>query len=86
MARPKLRFSEAERRKVSVLAAYGVPPSVLAEAYQIAESSVRKHFAQELSAAAIAQRANLLLQLYRKAARGNGPASRFWLKTFYRDK
>lgn len=79
-------FPDAERHKVRVLAAYGIPPSVLAEAYQIAETSVRKHFAPELAAAAITQRANLMLRLYRKAARGNGPAIRFWLKTFYRGK
>ena len=81
--RPAFEPTDAQRRQVKAMAAYGVPEFDIAKVIGIAEKTLRKHFWQELETGHIEANAKVAESLFQKAM-GNGQgavtAAIFWLK------
>ncbi len=75
--------TEAQRRQVKAMAAYGVPQDSIALVLDIDPTTLRKRFRIELSTGAAEANARVAESLYRKAV-GDGPqsvtAAIFWCK------
>lgn len=81
--RPSFAPTEAHRRTVRAMAAYGVPQAEIAAVLDVAMPTLRKHFRLELDTAAAEANAKVAESLFRRAT-GDGPqsvtAAIFWLK------
>jgi hypothetical protein len=80
MARPKFSPTEAQRRQVKSLSAYGIKHDEIALVIGIAPKTLRKHFHQELERGRIEANAQISRSLYQKAVAGNVTALIFLSK------
>ena len=82
--RPPHEPSEASRRQVRALAAYGIPQDEIARVMGITKPTLEKHYRPELDRAETEANAKVAESLFRKAT-GDGAqavtAAIFWLKT-----
>jgi hypothetical protein len=82
--RPPHVPSEATRRQVRALAAYGIPQDEIATVVGITKPTLEKHYRPELDRAEAEANAKVAESLFRKAT-GDGAqavtAAIFWLKT-----
>ena len=76
--------TEASRRQVRALAAYGIPQDEIARVLGISKPTLEKHYRPELDRAETEANAKVAESLFRKAT-GDGAqavtAAIFWLKT-----
>lgn len=80
MARPEFVPTEEQKRQVEIVAGAGVTHEEIAIGIGISRPTLRKHFAQELTAGAYQRRAKVLDALYTMAAeKGNAAAARVYL-------
>ncbi len=82
--RPPHEPTEATRKQVKALAAYGVPQDEIGKVIGISKPTLEKHYREELDRAQIEANAKVAESLFRKAM-GDGAqsvtAAIFWLKT-----
>jgi DNA-binding XRE family transcriptional regulator len=82
--RPPHEPSEASRRQVRALAAYGIPQDEIARVIGVSKPTLEKHYRPELDRAETEANAKVAESLFRKAT-GDGAravtAAIFWLKT-----
>jgi hypothetical protein len=76
--------SEATRKQVKALAAYGVPQEEIGKVIGISKPTLERHYRQELDRGEVEANAKVAESLYKKAT-GDGSqsvtAAIFWLKT-----
>ena len=82
--RPPHQPTEASRRQVRALAAYGIPQDEIATVVGISKPTLEKHYREELDNGHVKANVKVAENLYRKAT-GEGreavTAAIFWLKT-----
>src|SRR3712207_5833975 len=82
--RPPHQPTEATRKQVKALAAYGVPQDEIGKVIGISKPTLEKHYREELDRAAIEANARVAESLFRKATSEGAQAvtaAIFWLKT-----
>lgn len=79
MARPSLKFTDAQRRKVAVAAAGGMSHEAIAQAIGISRNTLEKHFEAELSTVAHQRRMDVLMAQFQAAKKGNVSAQKAFL-------
>ena len=77
--RPQFQPTNEQRETCSILAAGQMSEEDIAAAFGISRPTLRKHFADELTAGAAQRNAAVLLALYETAVAGNVAAARTWL-------
>lgn len=85
MVNPAHEPTEASRRTVKAMAAYGVPEEDIATVVEVSAKTLRKHYRRELDTGHIDANAKVAQRLYKIATEGDDrtamPACAFWLKT-----
>jgi hypothetical protein len=82
--RPPHQPSEATRKQVQALAAYGVPQEEIGKVIGISKPTLERHYRQELDRGEVEANAKVAESLYRKATSDGSQAvtaAIFWLKT-----
>ena len=77
--RPQFQPTNEQRDQCSILAAGRMSEENIAAALGVSRPTLRKHFADELTAGAAQRNAAVLLALYETAVAGNVAAARTWL-------
>jgi len=77
--RPQFQPTNEQRSQCAILAAARMSEENIAAALGVSRPTLRKHFADELTAGAAKCNAAVLEQLYRTAMDGNVAALRLWL-------
>lgn len=80
MGRPSFKPTDAQRRMVRSLAAYGAKQDLIAAVLEQSSRTLRKHFRSELDRAAVEANAQVAQRLFKEAVDGNITAAIFWLK------
>lgn len=84
MGRPAFKPTDAQRRQVKAMCAYGIPQEDIARVLAVDPKTLRKHFPDELATGSTEANAKVAESLYKKAT-GDGAsavtAAIFWLKT-----
>src|SRR5919107_4365711 len=82
--RPPHQPTEATRKQVKALAAYGVPQDEIGKVIGISKPTLERHYREELDRGEVEANAKVAESLFRKAT-GDGAqavtAAIFWLKT-----
>src|ERR671916_3535222 len=82
--RPPHEPTEATRRQVRALAAYGIPQDEIGKVIGISKPTLERHYREELDRGEVEANAKVAESLFRKAT-GDGAqsvtAAIFWLKT-----
>lgn len=82
MAQEAYKPSEADRKTVRALAAYGIPQERIGEVVGCSHVTLRKHYRRELDLAATEANAKVAETLFRLATSGKDVAATiFWCKT-----
>ena len=77
----KIKPTDADRKQVSALTAYGIPQDAIADLMGIQRVALARHYKRELALAAHQANARVAESLYQLAIKGNLGAMTFWLKT-----
>jgi hypothetical protein len=72
--------TEDNRRKVEAMAGYGLPQDQIAKVMQVAESTLKKYYAEELSRGVAVANSMIGEALFKRARAGNTAALIFWAK------
>lgn len=78
--RPPFKPTDAQRKQVEAMAAYGVPEEDIARVVDISPHTLRKYFRDELDTAHAKANASVAESLFKQAKSGNVTAQIFWLK------
>jgi hypothetical protein len=82
--RPPHQPTEATRKQVKALAAYGVPQEEIGKVIGISKPTLERHYREELDRGEVEANAKVAESLYRKATSDGSQAvtaAMFWLKT-----
>jgi len=80
--RPAYSPNEQHRAQVKLMAGHGFPQDMIAKCLNISAPTLRKHYREQLTLAAIEANTNVLTSLYQMATtRHNAAAAIFWAKT-----
>ncbi len=80
MGRPPFQPTDAQRKRVAVLAGKGWPHEEIALAISISPITLKKYFEHELSVGAYERRAEVVEALHAAASKANVTAAREYLK------
>lgn len=81
MPRKAHEVTDKNRAQVEAMAGYGLPQDQIAQVLRIAESTLKKYYAEELSRGAAVANSMVGEALFKQARGGNTAALIFWAKT-----
>lgn len=81
MSRKAHEPTDASRKQVEAMAAYGVPQESIASVLGVDPKTLRKHYRDELTNGSTKANSKVAESLYKNAISGNVSAQIFWCKT-----
>lgn len=80
--RPPYEFTDADRKKVKAMSAYGIPQDQIARMFDIHVQTLRQHFRDELDLGVVEANAKVAESLFNQGVReGNTAALIWWTKS-----
>lgn len=81
MPRKVHKPTDASRAQVEDMAGYGLPQDQIAKVMRISETSLKKHYAEELTRGVAVANSAVAESLFKQCREGNTTAMIFWAKT-----